>query len=103
MRRILPFLAAAALVLLTGAVHGIWRGRWVVSHELSNSVALLQNVSMKIGDWEGEDQKIDPYELAVGQIVGYVKRRYTNVKDGSVFSVLIVSGLPGPISVHTPD
>jgi len=103
MRRILPFLAAAALVLLTGAVHGIWTGRWVVSQELKESAALLQNVPMTIGDWKGEDLKIDPYEREAGQIEGYVKRRYANVKDGTALSMLIVSGRSGPISVHTPD
>lgn len=103
MRRILPFLVATVLVVLTGVAHGIWTGRWVVSHELADSVILLQNVPMQIGDWKAEGMEIDPHELRMGKIVGYLKRRYTNVSDGTSVSMLIVSGLPGPISVHTPD
>jgi hypothetical protein len=103
MRHTLPFLAAAALVLLTGTIHGLWTGRWIVSYELRDSAALLRNVPMTIGDWKGENIEINPYELQMASIVGYVKRRYTNVNDNTIVSVLIVSGRPGPISVHTPD
>ena len=42
MIRNLPWLSALALLLLSGAVHGLWTSRWHTSRELDEAVARLR-------------------------------------------------------------
>jgi hypothetical protein len=56
-----------------------------------------------LGDWDGEALALDPHHQAIGEIRGYLLRRYVHRSRKTVLSVLLVCGKPGPISVHTPD
>jgi exosortase/archaeosortase family protein len=95
--------AALAVVLAHGAVHAVWSGRWSDGAEISAYVARLDRVPMKLGDWEGEALRIDPKRQAIGEIEGYVLRRYVHRRSRGVVSLLVVCGKAGPISVHPPD
>jgi exosortase len=100
---ILGLLLALALVLLQGLVHGWWTDRWTVSEEPGVSAARLADVPLTVGEWDGEALALDPHHQAIGEIRGYLLRRYVHRSRKTVLSVLLVCGRPGPISVHTPD
>jgi Protein of unknown function (DUF3485) len=95
----------AALVLIVGAglVHGEWTNRWRTSPALASFAAKLDFVPMDIGPWKGTAVDFSPRELAMVGAVGYLKRQYTNPSRGITLSVLMLGGLPGNISTHTPD
>src|SRR5262249_10183186 len=42
-------------------------------------------------------------EVAIGELEGYLSRRYVHRRTGVAVSALLVCGRPGPISVHTPE
>jgi Protein of unknown function (DUF3485) len=96
-------LAATVLLLFGGAVHGIRAPRSRVGPELAQAVARLDRVATKIGDWVGVSLERDAKSSARVGIRGGLLRRYTNRRNGKVVTLLIVTGLPGPLSVHTPD
>jgi hypothetical protein len=102
MPRWLPQLIALTLVLGSGAVHGIWSGRWSPSRVLETRAAELKCVPSVVGDWKGTDMELDARTLQVARLAGYVMRRYQNPK-GDVVTAMLVCGLPGPVAVHTPE
>jgi hypothetical protein len=58
---------------------------------------------MVIGDWQGTAFAMPPDERAMTGAVACFSRRYANPSLGVTVSVLLVGGLPGKISTHTPD
>lgn len=95
---------ALSIVISAGVVHGVKTRRWGASINLEEAIAPLHRIPLAIGDWEGEaDLTIPDAQLQIGEIDGYLSRNYRNREDGSIVSLLIVCGRPGPISVHTPD
>ena len=94
---------AVAHVLLHGLVHGWWTDRWSVSGEPQASADRLANVPLTVGEWDGDAMELDAKHQAIGEIRGYVLRRYVHRRHKTAVSLLIVCGRPGPISVHTPD
>lgn len=103
MKRILPIVAAIAVVLSSGVAQGLWSHRWIASRDLEIAVTRLDRVAMKVGDWEGQDQEFDRRQLEQAEIDGYVMRRYKHRRSGASVSVLLVCGRTGPIAVHSPD
>jgi hypothetical protein len=55
------------------------------------------------GDHGAQDPGTDRRQQEVGEIAGYLPRRYENRRDGSAVSLLLVCGRPGPISNHIPE
>lgn len=105
-RRVHTFasLAAFALLIGSGFVHGRLTDRWGTSSALGQAIARLDRVPRSIGDWEGRDvAAMDRRQIELAQIRGYLARKYRNVRDGREVTVLLVCGRPGPIAVHTPD
>lgn len=103
MTKTLPVWIALLLVIGAGVVDCLWTNRWAVSQELKTAVTRLEDFPLKVGDWDGQSQEIDARQLEIGEIAGYASYRFVNRRTGEVLSVLLVCGLPGPISVHTPD
>lgn len=104
MRRSLLLTGLGVLVVaLHGLLHGWSSGRWSGPAEIQVSAARLQQLPLRIGDWQGEDLHLDPKRQALAGIQGYVMRRYVHRRLGTALSLLIVCGRHGPISVHTPD
>ena len=58
---------------------------------------------MVIGDWKGTAFELPAEERAMAGAVACLARRYTNPSRGVSVSVLLLGGLPGKISTHTPD
>ncbi len=102
-RSVLLLTLALAVVVAHGVAHGLLTDRWSASDEPAASAARLADVPLAVGDWDGEDLSLDPRHQAVGEIRGYLLRRYVRRGDRATVSLLVVCGKPGPISVHTPD
>jgi hypothetical protein len=99
----LPAIAALALVVAAGVVHGRWSRRWAGSAEADAAVARLRRVPEVVGGWRGRPIELDPRQLAAAGVDGCVARRFEDPKGAAAVTVLLVCGRPGPISVHTPD
>jgi hypothetical protein len=102
MTRALPQVAALAIMITSGVVHGFWTGRWSTSPEFQARVHALERVPKSFGDWKGEDQPLDDRSIERAGIAGYIMRNYVNSHRESI-TVLLICGRPGPISVHTPE
>ncbi len=58
---------------------------------------------MKIGDWLGEDMKIDANVRQVAGAVGAVSRVYRNNRTGDKVDLWLIVGHGRVISAHTPN
>jgi hypothetical protein len=99
--RYLPLYTAFALVTLSGVVNGFWTDRWSTSQAATDAAARLRQVPLTAGEWQGED--LPDEQTQAEPIAGTLYRRYVNRATGAVVSVALVCGLPGPVSIHTPD
>jgi Protein of unknown function (DUF3485) len=99
------FLALTAPLLLVtlGLAHGRLTNRWATSPELAAAVERLQRVPLTVGEWQGQDEELDARQVRIGELDGYVLRRYENAATGASVSVLLVCGRPGPIAAHSPE
>ncbi len=106
--RTLPLVVGTAVVLVSTAVEGFWTDRWGLANEPRASAANLDRIraggiALDLGDWKGEElEPLDRQSLAIGEIAGFLNRRYTNRRTGQALSVLLVCGRPGPIVQHAP-
>jgi hypothetical protein len=91
------------ILLLSRFVQSHWRDPESQAASLADAVARLDQVPLVIGPWEGHAHDLDPADVAAARLAGYCWREYRNTRTGSVVSVLLVCGPPGPVSVHTPD
>jgi hypothetical protein len=96
-------LAAAILIIGAGLVHGSWTNRWRPSRALANQAARLDAIPTVIGDWTGTPFAVPAPDLAMAGAVNYMARRYTNPRRDVTLTVLMLCGLPGDISLHTPE
>ncbi len=103
MRNLLPSLVAAALLLSFGVAEGVWTERWHHSGASEDAANRLAGVPTTVGEWESQDEQLDPRQLVKAELNGSLLRHYTNRSNGATLTVLLVCGRPGPVSVHTPD
>src|SRR5437588_276131 len=101
MSRVLISVLALAAVIGSGVVQGYWTGRWDGADQAEASAALLRQLPLELGDWKGQELPVDPREA--GKVSAYLYRRYFHQRSGAVVSVILASGRPGPVSIHTPD
>jgi hypothetical protein len=103
MQRILPAALAIGAVILSGAVHGYWTGRWEtqVGPGADAAASRLNSVALQLGDWEGVALERND-SLAPG-ISGVLYRRYVHQLSGQAVSVFLVCGKAGPVATHSPD
>ncbi|MGP0069471.1 MAG: exosortase-associated EpsI family protein [Isosphaeraceae bacterium] len=95
--------AAAALILCAGLVHGAWTNRWGPSPALTALAARFETVPMVIGGWNATAFELPAPDRAMAGAVACLTRRYTNASRGVSVTVMLLGGLPGKISTHTPD
>jgi Protein of unknown function (DUF3485) len=103
MTDVIRIIAAVALIVGAGLVHGKWTNRWGVPPELAALAQRVDAVPLVIGDWKGEAFELPADERAMAGAVACLARRYTNPSRGISVTVLLVGGLPGKIVTHTPD
>lgn len=93
----------AAAIVACGYVHGRWTMRWARSHEVSDAAERVQEFPLALGEWKGEDEPLEPRELAMTGAAGYFRRTYRNEVTQERVSVLLMVGMPRRVAVHTPD
>ncbi len=103
MKNTLTTVAALVLIIGSGLVHGAWTNRWRTSPALALLAGRLESVPTVIGDWTASSQPVSSKQMAIAGAVGHLTRVYTNRKNGTSVSVMLLCGLPGNISTHTPD
>ncbi|MBV8309680.1 MAG: exosortase-associated EpsI family protein, partial [Planctomycetaceae bacterium] len=103
MKNPISAVAALALIVGSGLIHGTWTNRWRTAPALAELAARLDSVPTVLGDWTATAQAIPPRQMAIAGAVGQISRVYTNPTKGLTVSVLLLCGLPGNISTHTPD
>ncbi len=103
MKHPLYTVAALALIVGSGLVHGAWTNRWRTAPALAELAARLESVPTVLGNWTATTRAIPPKEQAMTGAVGVISRVYTNPTNGVAVSILLLCGLPGNISTHTPD
>jgi hypothetical protein len=101
MTRILPIVAAVAVLVAGGVVHGLWTDRWSVQPDAAAAAARMDTLPLTVGDWEGEALPVSPRELQ--GLGGYVARRYVNRATGDAVTLALMCGRPRVVSIHTPD
>jgi hypothetical protein len=87
---------------LSGVISGVWTHRWTAAASLDVAVSLTQ-LPLTAGEWDGRELPVVPMELAAARAAAIARRQYVNRRTGQAASALLISGRPGPISVHTPD
>jgi len=105
-KKSLPIAAAAALLIFSGLVHGLWTNRWHNPDALVKAVARVDHVPLTAGDWKGRllgPPDVDPAAFAKAGALGYWMRRYVNQKDGSQATAILMCGQQGEIAVHPPE
>src|SRR5262249_57881511 len=60
MKRFFPLGTGLAVLLAAGVVHGTWTQRWRPSQELHAAAARLNDVPLRVGDWQGRDVPMEP-------------------------------------------
>lgn len=95
-------LCAFAIIVLGGVAHGLANHRWIPNTAIATAVSRMSTIPATIGPWTSEEMELSNAELTIGSISGYVKRVYTNSQTGAEVVMLLVTGEPGPISLHPP-
>ena len=102
MTRWLYSLLACLALIGVGWVHGSWSDRWGTDVDLIQAAERLEQIPMRLGDWEGK-----PIATKIGQnipgVVGNLQRIYTNSRLGVSVTLALVNGRPGPVGTHTPE
>jgi hypothetical protein len=94
---------AVVLIVGAGLVNGAWTDRWGPSPALTALGSRFESVPKVIGDWTGTPFELSANERAMAGAVACLCRRYSNPRHGVSVSVLLLGGMPGKISTHTPD
>jgi hypothetical protein len=100
-----PLLQPIAVLILvaSGAVAGVWSGRWAPLADVEGARAALPRVPAAFADWEARPVELDPEVWSGLDRSGYLVRRYVNRHTHSDLSVVLECGWPGHVAVHTPD
>lgn len=103
MRRTSLLLAAGGLLVAAGLAHGLRTDRWGQTADVGAAAARVADLPARIGDWDGAVVEVNAREFAASRAAGITARRFTHRYTRSTFTVMIVTGRPGPVAVHTPD
>jgi hypothetical protein len=95
--------AAVVVILAAGLIQGVWTNRWRTSAEQAALEARYGSIPLEIGDWKGTPFELPAADRAMAGATACFGAIYTNAARGTSVSVLLLGGLPGKISTHTPD
>jgi hypothetical protein len=102
MTRWIAALISSVALVVCGIVHGFWTDRWTPPVEVTRAAERLNDIPLDLGEWEGEVVKVKPEDAGIG-VAGFLKRQYVHRKTGTVVTLMLVCGRPGPVSIHTPE
>jgi hypothetical protein len=91
---------AVGILLFSGLCHGYLTDRWGGGDRVADMNPVMEQIPLVIGDWEGTVQ--EDYQAPPGYRGTWV-RHYKNRRTGDRVTALLMCGLPGLVSVHTPD
>lgn len=104
LRLYVPVAVTVVLIASLTAWEGFYSDRFrsssVTAEEFGKRFA---NLPKTVGNWEGEDHKVDDKTLQVAGAVNHVSRTYTNASTGETVDVWLVVGHARDIGRHTPD
>ena len=104
MKRTLAILAGTAILVASGTLTSRLTNRQASAAEIAGAVERLEDVPLVLGAWEGKDVDVlsERARRRAGA-AGYLTRQYRHRTTGTVVSVYLACGRPGPLAVHTPD
>jgi hypothetical protein len=105
MSRLIALGAILLSVLGSGAMAGLWNGRWGTSQSVQQAVSRLDRARLwPTGpDWDVQEKSLSAREAGIAELDGHISRQYFHRRKGTMISVLLACGRAGPISVHTPE
>lgn len=103
MRRAVLLIAAVVVLVAAGVAYGLRTDRWGPSANLTAAADRVAGLPDKFGDWEGAPLELDPRQVEEAHVTGITARKYTHKYTRAETVVLVITGRPGPVSVHTPD
>ena len=103
MKNTIRITAALVLIIGTGLVHGAWTNRWRIAPAIAELAGRLDTLPKQIGEWTSVSRELPADEVTMTGAAGYISRVYSNPGKGLSVSVLLLTGLPGDITTHTPD
>ncbi|HBI43176.1 MAG TPA: hypothetical protein DDY78_10020 [Planctomycetales bacterium] len=103
MTRFLPLIVAVSAVVAAGVMHGLRTDRWGAKADVKAAAARLDDVPLKVGEWEGRPMEIDARQLTVAEADGHLSRYYVHRRTGAEVAVVVLCGRPGPLSLHSPE
>src|SRR3954464_5874223 len=101
MQRILVIVSAAAFLVASGVVHGVWTDRWSDQADLTEAAQRLEQLPLTIGAWHG--QAVTMEKDPNGGLAGMLARRYVHAKSGKVVTLFLACGRARAVCTHTPD
>jgi uncharacterized protein DUF3485 len=104
MGRYLPIAVGVALLVGLTIINGMMTDRLAGANFTAEEKAkLLENVPKVVGDWRGEDKKVEEAIKDTAGAVGAVSRTYRNTRTGEIVDLWLIVGHGRAISAHTPD
>lgn len=97
---------AACLLAISGLVYGLQTDRWGMSEARNLLASKITSLPIRIGDWIGDDMPLDPRLMRYAEADAWLQRRYVRERSGEAkieATLILMSGRPAAISVHTPD
>jgi hypothetical protein len=102
--RLIAFGVVLITVLVSGTAAGLRSGRWGSARAVEAAAALLDRVPLSLGpDWDVQETTLSERQVALAEIERYLARRYVHRRTGTIVSMLLVCGRPGPICVYSPE
>lgn len=101
-RNVTLFLAAGVMIVTAGLVHGVMTHRWSSNDIHQTAAEGLHQLPDQFGDWICCEQLLTDEAIHFAGLSGYVYRQYVNQRTQQSVTLLLMCGLPGPVSVHPP-
>jgi hypothetical protein len=104
MYRLSLLLGAVLLLVVNGALHGLWTQRWSSLTEPAVQAAgdKLAGVPRKVGNWDGHPLETDEATLSEEKVGRNVTVRYVHRGSGNVVVVYLACGHTPTMAGHTP-
>lgn len=103
MRRLLPILVGAVVLVAGGVVHGLWTDRWHPPEDLERAAGRLTELPDDIDTWKGKESPLDAESLAMAGAVGCYSRSFTDPVTGESVLVILMAGKARRMSIHRPE
>jgi len=104
MSRLFAVSAVFAAVVVSGVGAGLYTGRWGSTQALRDAAGRLNRVPLSLAEaWDGHPGELSEREVSIAELEGHLSRRYVHRQTGETVVIALVCGMPGPVSIHTPD